>query len=308
MNIQDIVEQLSFPPDDEVPVEALRAAASQKEEITPLLLDILEKSIDRIEEIAESDYMGHLHAMLLLAQFREPRAYPLIVRFFSAPDGIAMDATGDIGAEFLEQMLVSVCHGDDTLIKQMVENDAVDESIRVCAIYALTGMVATAQAPRESVVAYLTSLLRTASPETAGMLAFFYEEVINNLVDLYPEEAYPDIADAVKRGIVDPNEIDMAWVDSCLSEEKEVALFRLKLRDLYVGDAAEELEASLRLGKMFDEAGDGDDDYEDDEPDLPLSRWGEPDESRRPVSVKKIGRNEPCPCGSGKKYKKCCGA
>jgi len=21
---------------------------------------------------------------------------------------------------------------------------------------------------------------------------------------------------------------------------------------------------------------------------------------------KKIGRNEPCPCGSGKKYKKCC--
>ena len=22
----------------------------------------------------------------------------------------------------------------------------------------------------------------------------------------------------------------------------------------------------------------------------------------------KIGRNEPCPCGSGKKYKKCCGS
>jgi uncharacterized protein YecA (UPF0149 family) len=22
---------------------------------------------------------------------------------------------------------------------------------------------------------------------------------------------------------------------------------------------------------------------------------------------KKIGRNDPCPCGSGKKYKKCCG-
>jgi preprotein translocase subunit SecA len=25
-------------------------------------------------------------------------------------------------------------------------------------------------------------------------------------------------------------------------------------------------------------------------------------------SEPKIGRNEPCPCGSGKKYKKCCGA
>jgi len=27
----------------------------------------------------------------------------------------------------------------------------------------------------------------------------------------------------------------------------------------------------------------------------------------RPVTVEKVGRNEPCPCGSGKKYKKCCG-
>jgi preprotein translocase subunit SecA len=29
---------------------------------------------------------------------------------------------------------------------------------------------------------------------------------------------------------------------------------------------------------------------------------------RKPVTVNKVGRNDPCPCGSGKKYKKCCGA
>ncbi len=28
----------------------------------------------------------------------------------------------------------------------------------------------------------------------------------------------------------------------------------------------------------------------------------------RPAVSKKVGRNDPCPCGSGKKYKKCCGA
>jgi len=26
------------------------------------------------------------------------------------------------------------------------------------------------------------------------------------------------------------------------------------------------------------------------------------------IAKKTVGRNEPCPCGSGKKYKKCCGA
>ena len=31
-------------------------------------------------------------------------------------------------------------------------------------------------------------------------------------------------------------------------------------------------------------------------------------EKKQAVSAKKAGRNDPCPCGSGKKYKKCCGA
>ena len=32
-------------------------------------------------------------------------------------------------------------------------------------------------------------------------------------------------------------------------------------------------------------------------------------EKRQPVvnSAPKVGRNDPCPCGSGKKYKQCCG-
>jgi uncharacterized protein YchJ len=37
-------------------------------------------------------------------------------------------------------------------------------------------------------------------------------------------------------------------------------------------------------------------------------RIGNSDEKAEPIVRKsKIGRNEPCPCGSGKKYKKCCG-
>ncbi|MHC4292236.1 MAG: SEC-C metal-binding domain-containing protein [Planctomycetota bacterium] len=29
--------------------------------------------------------------------------------------------------------------------------------------------------------------------------------------------------------------------------------------------------------------------------------------SARQLDQPKVGRNDPCPCGSGKKYKKCCG-
>ena len=41
-------------------------------------------------------------------------------------------------------------------------------------------------------------------------------------------------------------------------------------------------------------------------------RWvfvdGELNPKGPPRRVVKVGRNDPCPCGSGKKYKKCCGA
>ena len=36
---------------------------------------------------------------------------------------------------------------------------------------------------------------------------------------------------------------------------------------------------------------------------------GAPDKAVAPIKnlMPRIGRNDPCPCGSGKKYKKCCG-
>jgi uncharacterized protein YecA (UPF0149 family) len=32
-----------------------------------------------------------------------------------------------------------------------------------------------------------------------------------------------------------------------------------------------------------------------------------PEDVIRREGVPKVGRNDPCPCGSGKKYKRCCG-
>jgi hypothetical protein len=39
----------------------------------------------------------------------------------------------------------------------------------------------------------------------------------------------------------------------------------------------------------------------------PMMKSGPPDETGQPIRVQKVGRNWPCPCGSGKKYKRCHG-
>jgi hypothetical protein len=69
-----------------------------------------------------------------------------------------------------------------------------------------------------------------------------------------------------------------------------------------LGDPASSPLAAAFLQRLQAEA-DGDD--EDDPVDLGLGNWIEDDQLRiERGSV--IGRNEPCPCGSGKKYKRCC--
>jgi uncharacterized protein len=45
---------------------------------------------------------------------------------------------------------------------------------------------------------------------------------------------------------------------------------------------------------------------------LPIQRFWKPRRKSAVAQVQreapKVGRNDACPCGSGKKYKKCCGA
>jgi len=68
------------------------------------------------------------------------------------------------------------------------------------------------------------------------------------------------------------------------------------------------IEGLINLYEEMDEPGKAAK-YKDIDPDQQAGGPGSGERRKAdPVRVVKIGRNEPCPCGSGKKYKKCCGA
>ncbi|MBK7009080.1 MAG: SEC-C domain-containing protein [Saprospiraceae bacterium] len=69
-----------------------------------------------------------------------------------------------------------------------------------------------------------------------------------------------------------------------------------------VGDPVKRAEAFMEaFRERIDDYENFDSESEDDAPVIPMF-GNEPIVNREP----KIGRNDPCPCGSGKKYKKCC--
>ena len=56
--------------------------------------------------------------------------------------------------------------------------------------------------------------------------------------------------------------------------------------------------------EIADRQADLSDEYEDEGGDENDAEWEPVETYVRPTP--KVGRNDPCPCGSGKKYKKCC--
>ncbi len=87
-----------------------------------------------------------------------------------------------------------------------------------------------------------------------------------------------------------------------LSELFEVLQMGSEQRRMYREHVEEEYS---RLAKKY---GDGKyyELYPDRQPDLSEIKWDSQEEGTFVRMEKKVGRNDPCPCGSGKKYKKCC--
>jgi Protein of unknown function (DUF1186) len=109
------------------PRAAVKAAVARREEIAPELLRILDDTVNRAAELdAEGDYQAHLYALFLLAQFRETRAYPLVVRFASLPGDLLYSLCGDFITEGLERILASLCGGELAGIQSLIESESTD--------------------------------------------------------------------------------------------------------------------------------------------------------------------------------------
>ena len=117
--------------------------------------------MDRAAQLdGEGDYMAHLYAMFLLAQFRETRAYPLMVRFALLPGNLLDSSCGDFLTMDLGRVLASVCGGELEGIQSVIENEDADEWARGAALSSLVTLVAAGQKGRDEIVSYFAQLFR----------------------------------------------------------------------------------------------------------------------------------------------------
>lgn len=135
---------------------------------------------------------------------------------------------------------------------------------------------------RPSVIALLEQAL-VREKEDEELVAY----LICNLMDLGSKESVPLIEQAFQENRVDWTVVEMADV------EEHFGLPRVTPYRSYDFGEDEDTEELYAESGLFS----GKDEEDDEEP------------VQQPyIAPVKVGRNEPCPCGSGKKYKKCHGA
>ena len=329
------------------PREALEAAVEQREAITPELLRILEYTLANAEELVvedrEDEYFGHLFALHLLAQFRETRAFPLVVRFCELPGETLEHLLEETMTESLDRILASTFDGDMDALKRVIENPACNEYVHGAALMALVILVRMGVKQRDEVMAYLEELFRGKLERDPS---FIWCGLADCAVLLYPEEVYADIRQAYEDGLVTPFFMRFSEVTEVLAMGKERVLEDLPSQvPGPIEDTIKEMERWTCLDdrpeppylsptpvprahpalepqkeRVLEDLpsqapGPIDDTIQemerwacfDDAPEQPYLSPTPVPEAHAAAKPQKVGRNDPCPCGSGKKYKKCCG-
>jgi Protein of unknown function (DUF1186) len=224
MQIDEILAQLENNT-REFPRLALEKAIEEREIITPILIKILDELSNNLEELLEKEnYILHIHALYLLAQFREKSAYPTIIKFFSVPGDVVLDVTGDVVTEDLGRILASVSGSNIEQIKQLIENSKANEYVRAAGLEALLVLIAQEVITREQVIEYYAKLFSTLDKEDD----YIQTTLVTNSAQLCAVELQEQIDRAFEEESVDLFLIDQEEISTYLVVETEEALNRLR--------------------------------------------------------------------------------
>ncbi len=277
--------------------EALAASESFRAELVPKFIEELEWWAEDPEGSLEEDGSLGTHGLFLLGQWREESAWPVVRKLFSLPGEIGYDLLGDLITEDGSILLAMVGGNRRNELRVMIEDESLDEYCRCACLDALTCLVAWGELPRAEHIAYLRELLAgklRGVPQNEHVLA----GVVSAACDLEAWELRPEVEAAFQRGVVDDGFIDLELFLDAASGKRRSPWQSFCESHPPMADVA-------AATKWLDTPPPA-----RSEPPLPpLDKDLNPiaDFVQPYIAPPKVGRNEPCPCGSGKKYKRCCG-
>lgn len=296
------------------PTEAnFDAIEEHQAELMPLLLEELEHFANNPGSIKGlgDDYIRHIVTVFILAYLRKKEAYPHIIKLISHRGDHVIKLTGEVFTEALGRILASVYDGDIEPIKQVVENPILSPWIRSGALDSLMVLWKESVIERHVLVEYLRELMEG---KLEAKPSYVWDGIALIAYDLHPGGLEDLLLKAIQKKLIAPMVLDEASLKLCAKENLSDAIKnKEKVVDGYIKEPIKELTWWLYPDQEVLDKG-----MEYASVAVPITEKKIiPGERAAPIGwradtvenrTKKLGRNDPCYCGSGKKYKKCCGA
>ncbi len=299
MTTEQVIEKLRHP-GNKVPQKEFEEVVRRRDEFVPLLIEEIKRATELGSE-APVDDLGSSFALYLLAQLREPQALEPIMEYF-ALDSDEDDLFGDMITQNGGQVLAAVGHKNPEALEAYVKREGISRWVRSATFLALALQVVCGDRPREEVVRFFRHLVQT---NAFGDNDEAWTDLVYACTVLDPRDLLDEIEQLYQRDLVDYTLFgNFERIQKDANQDPAQYLARKKKQHPPITDAADEVrwwqmfsepEPAPRKKPLGSDAGVG----------MPriISDDGTP---VRKSSTDTVGRNDLCPCGSGKKYKKCC--
>jgi uncharacterized protein len=330
MNLDVAIRCMELAASD-LPREAMQWALDNWDEAGPCFVELLERCACGADR-SQSTRNALFFVVHLLGERRESRAFPGLCRLLEDRE-LSESVLSEAVTETLNKILISTYDGDPDPLKRVIESRTSDEWARGAAIEAIAYLARTGVFTEEWTHSYMLHLYATMQPRTGSFIWTAWAMSAANL-------GYGDCAEKVEQliGSGGIRDYDMAMEDfyeqlnRTVADPKRMAGFEYD-RVRPFSDAVGTLSKWYCFSEHYRHdqerwlAGSRQDvsptedkpfwlrstelestlDYDEFDPELADADPISPDDGK-PIynPLRHLGRNDPCFCGSGKKYKKCC--
>jgi len=283
--VSEHTEQLLFPAD------ALLAAKSQWAEFWPHIAALMQR-MQADEELSDEEYQLLFYGVMLLADVADVSKAPAFMQWVDTKDGLGSDleyTLGDAMTEDLATMLFVLSAGQQSPLQQLLLSEKAGIYVKAAALAALFAQLELAeqQGLAPDTAALLPLLQQVMDVASSHGQKFVLAELAIWCITFDLQQLKPRIELLLRQ-----NKIDLSVISS-----REISRWQL-------ADSEKPLASGL-VREQFDV--------------MSLQHWlafqpdsaeptAEPAAMVSAAATNKglVGRNDACPCGSGKKYKKCC--
>jgi hypothetical protein len=231
----------------------------------------------------------------------------------------AKEFLADCPAATFGRFLASVFDGDLVPLQKLVLDWTAGDWARASAVYAMAVLVLHRGVERQGVVRFLHQVSDDSTGGLERVPSDIWVAVADAAAVLHPGELLDNLRRAGKRGLLRDSGGSLERCESRagMTVAEELQLGRTQFEGPVTNAIAE--ASALHAARMGFSDGDSASQPKFDARMLPAGMPGWPDQlpampqfhPSEPAKTApfddKVGRNEPCPCGSGRKFKKCCG-